>query len=161
MKKLKQDLEDEAKKKSEKEYRLSIREIMNFSFNCINVEDKIYIATNNKTDEQFMVERRGVCEYKKCKNACCKFIHESLGPKDSGYDFHINFFDKGKRSGITMAKTCCQLGDKGLCNVWDKKKFPKPCKDFPHPNDQHYWEVSDVCSFYFVKLYKLKAMGKR
>ena len=115
------------------------------SSSCLDLDKKIY-CFETKT-EKIIVIREGLCDYKKCKSACCKFI-------DSCYikDYSRGFFDDGDEYGNYWTNIKCRnLSRCGTCKLWNKK-LPVACKQFPHPNDSTYWKVIDKCSFKFVIL---------
>lgn len=105
-------------------------------------------------EKKYLVRRTGECDYKKCKNACCKIISIHVSGKYSDGEpinrYIKNFATKIIGDHAIIEKKCSQLNKNGLCNVWKKKKFPGPCDEFPHPNDGVYIAVEPVCSFKFV-----------
>lgn len=126
----------------------------------------LYTTLINKTNlyilkykkKTYLVDRVGICKYKKCKNACCKFFNENNLSINS-YKYFLNFGSKAKYGvrGINFKITCKKLClENGKCKVWDKKSMPEACKQFPHPEDILYWQIMDKCSFKFRILYELK-----
>lgn len=117
-------------------------------------------------DKFVIVQRVGKCDYKKCKNACCKFC-SALYVKD----YSRGFFDGKDSFGKDILKRKCNnLQKNGLCKLWRKKSsknsiknkgFPIACKQFPHVGDGIYWEVADVCSYKFRIVYTIKKVGEK
>ena len=101
-----------------------------------------------KNGEEWLLQQEGKCEPKKCKSACCKFIH--LNEKTTYYQ---GFGTKGKYGGVVVKKTCSHLHN-NKCDLWGSKKFPNTCAQFPHPEDTVWKEVFDVCTFKFRILEK-------
>ncbi len=98
---------------------------------------------------KYLVKRTGKCEPKKCKAACCKI----MAHKTEGDLYFSGFVDEQIGDWSIIKKQCQQLSKGGMCKVWkQKKKFPKPCEQFPHPTDGVYVAVEPVCSFKFVIL---------
>ena len=115
-----------------------------------------------ETKEKYIVIRKtGNCDYKICKNACCKIC-------SAGYvkDYSRGFFDKVDEFGKdVLIKKCNNLQKDHTCKLWGKrstkdsstnKGFPLACNQFPPPSDSIYWNVIDVCSLKFEILWKLK-----
>ena len=98
-------------------------------------------------DKFMVVKREGICDYKKCKNSCCKFC-------SAGYltDYSRGFFEKDEFGNEITRIKCNNLNKDGTCSKWNKK-LPNPCKQFPHPSDPIYWNVMDKCSFKFKILW--------
>ena len=104
--------------------------------------------------KKYLVRREGKCDYKKCKNACCKFTSHNCGGKYSDGEL-VNTYVKGFSDRILgdhaiMKNRCSRLNRDGSCKLWKRKGFPGPCKEFPHPFDGVYIAVAPVCSFKFI-----------
>jgi len=124
------------------------------SMDVLEFDKKIYIVN---FDYKFLiVKREGICDYKKCKNACCKFV-------DANYlkDYSRGFFDEKDEFGkYWLKRKCNNLSKCGKCKLWKKKGFPIECKQFPHPSDTTYWRVLDKCTFKFRILHTINKVGK-
>ncbi len=120
-----------------------------------NMKDKSqYNYIYEYKNKQYLVQRVGECKPKKCKSACCKFMHTEYN-----LDYTKNF-GKLTKSGVILPLICSQLNTKcDTCKLWDKK-LPKVCNQFPHPSDRVYYEVYDKCSFKFKILFELKKLKK-
>ena len=126
------------------------------SIKKLDVEGNVYVLTLD--DKYLIVKRVGKCDYKKCKNACCKFC-ELPYP----YEYWEGFGEISKNgTTIVLKKTCKFLDKNGTCKKWResekeinysngglgiKKGFPRACEQFPVLTDGVYHEVIDVCSF--------------
>jgi len=103
-------------------------------------------------DDKFLVVKRiGKCDFKKCKNACCKFC-------SAGYikDYSIGFFDREDDFGnLILDRNCNNITKNGRCKLWKTKKFPNACRNFPIVGDSIYWNVADVCSFKYEILFTI------
>ena len=103
--------------------------------------------------KRYLVTREGKCDYKKCNSACCKIFAErnhTYSDGEEGYNYLKGFSDKKIGNHIIFCKNCKSLDKKGACSRWNKKDFPGPCKEFPHPFDGVYVAVLQKCSFKFV-----------
>jgi len=105
-------------------------------------------------DKKYLVSRYGKCDYKKCKNACCKFISNYCGGNWSDGE-PVNVYIKGFADRMLgdhaiFKKRCNRLNRDGSCKLWKRKGFPGPCKEFPHPFDGVYIFTAPVCSFKFL-----------
>ncbi len=111
----------------------------------IKYNEKV-VQTQNVRD--FVFERKGKCDPKKCKSACCKFYMVNGG---FGTDDYIEgFLEKTKYGDFKINKYCKHLDVKNnKCKVWGTDNFPKVCRQFPHITDSVYKHVFDVCSFKF------------
>jgi hypothetical protein len=122
----------------------------------LDLEGYVYLVSTK--DKLLIVKRVGKCDYKKCKNACCKFC--SL-PYPHEYWEGFGEISK-KRENILCKKTCKFLDKNGTCKKWDNsekeidysnggdgvlKGFPRACEQFPSLSDGVYHEVIDVCTF--------------
>lgn len=122
------------------------------SMEVLDDKAKIYVLVLK--DRFLFVKRVGKCDYKKCKNICCKFMHNINRPFFKGFGEDSEF-------GSMIKRRCKYLDKNGICKVWKTKRFPRACKQFPHPSDSHYWEVMDKCSFKFEILYTVYRIGER
>lgn len=131
-----------------------------------NDSDKSNIYMLELKDKFVIVERTGKCDYKKCKNACCKFCVLAY-PHE--YFEGFGKIGNNKRS-LIMEKKCKFLEKDGTCQKWGKKSkctdptiggmgkysgFPRACEQFPHPDDSVFYEVMDVCTFKFNIIYTI------
>jgi len=113
----------------------------------ISGKDKIYklsLADNSN----WIVARKGKCDGKACKAACCKFFCI-----DSKNQYYAGFGSKTKL-GVKVDVKCSYLC-RNKCSRWGRH-LPEACRQFPHPTDSTYHEVVEVCTFWFDKLYELK-----
>ena len=112
---------------------------------CMSLDPMLTVVKYE--DKRYILRRLGKCDYKKCKNACCKFI--CAGSKYQR-DYFLGF---GKKSpcgnGVIINKRCSRLTRKGECPLFDKKRFPVACKQFPLPLDEVYHIVYNKCGFRF------------
>lgn len=111
-----------------------------------------YTEYSSARDITKKYDRKGKCDFRKCKGACCRFSligSFSLEPymqyiKNMGY--RIETID-GKRYGI-LEKPCRQLDLKTYkCRIYQRR--PIPCRQFPVPSDLVYKRVRKACSFFF------------
>lgn len=129
-----------------------------------DLKDHISIKRLDVDSNMFLVELRnkflivkriGKCDYKKCKNACCKFISLSYP--------HSYFEGFGKvnnqKTNVIIKKTCKFLCKTGTCNRWGKKDFPEACKQFPHVSDGTFIEIMDRCTFKYEIIYEIEKFG--
>lgn len=117
-----------------------------FDFRKIDKETYIIPIDGRK----FLILREGKCDYKKCKNVCCKFFLIN-----GNYKFAGCFFDKIKMGHI-LKKKCRFLRKNGKCKVWKTGLFPEACRQFPHPNDNHFKLIQDKCTIRFKIIGELK-----
>ena len=126
------------------------------SIQRLDTEGIIYLVT---LDDKYLITKRvGKCDYKKCKNACCKFC--SVG---YNHEYYEGFGEKSKIGNHIILKKKCKFIDKnGTCKKWGQKQgkvdysngkdgilkgFPRACDQFPYLSDEVYHEVMDVCTF--------------
>ena len=94
----------------------------------------------------YVLEKIGSCDFKKCKNACCKFVSIGVHKKHPAYSYYQGFGQESKSKLTRIIKqNCYALCKNGTCSKWGKK-FPKACLQFPHITDHVYHEVIDVCT---------------
>lgn len=108
--------------------------------------------------KDYLIKRYGKCNPKTCNSACCKFTSNCIHFYNDGNSnklYLMNFgntkVSKNKLSVLRICK-CHQLDRNGKCLLWNTKRFPDECKEFPHPHDGVYIEVSEKCTFYFCYL---------
>ncbi len=146
--------------------KLTIEEIRNVkSRKHIYPEKNIYLV---EFDGYFkIVKRVGKCNYKKCKNACCKFL--TFTYPHEYYEGFGKISENQKK--IIINKKCKFLDSCGKCTKWGEKSsevdysngfqgrtkgFPRACEQFPHIDDCLYNEVADKCSFEWEVIHKIK-----
>lgn len=112
-------------------------------------DEPYYIIVKLKDGRKLLVKRVGKCDYKKCGNACCKYV-VGFG------QFAKGFYDYKKYGSSVINKKCKHLKKNGKCDIWGTKKFPNACKQFPHPTDAHYHITYKKCGFRFKILYEIK-----
>lgn len=107
--------------------------------------------------------RKGKCDYKKCKAACCRFMlisADSLAEGIKGY-WKGHGFDLIYMNGKAMwlkDSPCTHLDLKTYkCKL--QKNKPIICQQFPIPHDAVYKKVIKVCSYRFPKEQKIMKMG--
>ncbi len=105
------------------------------------IENEGYLYVLRLKGKKYLVERTGKCNPKKCHSACCKFIH--LGKRS-----YFGGFCCKSKFGYIIKKKCKYLKN-NKCTLWKKKSFPNVCKQFPHPSDGVFLEISKKCSFKF------------
>lgn len=122
-----------------------------------------YEAFLTPKEVQKKYNRKGKCDYKKCKAACCRFMlinADSLGEsikdywKGHGFDLiYINgvphWFKNSPCSHLDLKTYKCKL----------QKTKPIVCQQFPTPDDIVYKKVIKVCSFNFPDKKKSMKMG--
>lgn len=99
------------------------------------------------TDMQLV--KKGKCQPKKCKSACCKFY---MVTKTGNTDDYIRGFieSENKYGDHYIVKNCKHLDSKNnKCKVWGKDEFPEVCKQFPVSSDSAYKHVFNFCTFKF------------
>lgn len=117
-------------------------------------------------DKNLIVRRIGKCDYKKCKNACCKFCGLSYP-----HEYFEGFGEPSKNfKNLIIKKRCKFLNKNGTCQKWNEKKsevdnsigtlgrstgFPRACEQFPHLTDEVYNEVIDKCTFKYEILFTI------
>ena len=99
-------------------------------------------------------KRTGKCDFKKCKGACCSFLHLGWVNDQEQIKYMKNFPDiktiliNGKQA-IIMNKPCNYLDKKTFkCKLQNKRK-PVCCRQFPLPTDGVYALVAKKCSYKF------------
>ena len=105
------------------------------------IDEETYILEREK--KLYLVLRGGACNPKKCLSACCKLYTVRGAERD---------YDKGfcrMKKGYGVIDKKCRYLKNNRCARWKKKGFPNPCRQFPHPTDQTYFEVAGICSFNF------------
>lgn len=143
------------------------REDLNY-ISCKRLSDvdspSIYILEFK--DKYLIVKITGKCDYKKCKNACCKFCSLAYP-----HEYFEGFGEPSKDfKHLIIKKKCKFLNKNGTCQKWNKKEtkidnsigyqgritgFPRACKQFPHPDDGIYHEVMDKCTFKYEIMYTM------
>ena len=98
-----------------------------------------------------LLERRGTCDYERCRALCCRMLCLDL----EWNDYLAGFAEKGVY-GSFIYKTCRYLSDDFTCKRWNTSDFPRACYNFPVPGDPMYLEVMDTCSFFFLVLREVK-----
>jgi len=93
----------------------------------------------------FLLERKGACDFKACEANCCRMICLNL----EWNDYLAGFAEKGTGAPL-IYRTCRYLSPDFTCRRWGKGRLPRPCDNFPVPGDPMYLEVINVCSFSFV-----------
>ena len=99
-------------------------------------------------------KRKGKCDFKKCKGACCSFL--LLGwVNDEGHSKYMKCFPNvktlmtGGKKAIIMDILCKSLDKKTFkCKLHNKNK-PICCRQFPLPTDGVYAIVAKKCSYRF------------
>ena len=119
---------------------------------CLDLKSKIYVL--HFKDKFLIVKRVGKCDYKKCKSACCKFFSMD------GKTYYQGFGKENEFGSIIVKVECKNLDRCGRCPLFRTRKFPRACKQFPHPSDGVYTHISDKCSFQFEVLYQINRVGK-
>lgn len=122
----------------------------------LELEGNVYLI--EKKEKILIVKRTGKCDYKKCKNACCKFC--SVQYPHEYFEGFGEYCEKSKL--IIIDKTCKFLDKNGTCKKWEEKQsevdysigyrgrragFPRACEQFPLLSDGVYHKVMDVCTF--------------
>jgi hypothetical protein len=143
---------------------LDKEDFKDFLFSYILVWEKnTKIVLVELKKEFVIVKRTGKCNYKKCKNACCKFCSAAYLK-----DYSRGFFEKDVFGKEIVKIKCNNLNKNGTCKLWGKKSskdsqtnkgFPLACKEFPIPQDSIYWNVLDVCSYKFEVLHSIQKVG--
>ncbi len=137
------------------------------STKCLLWKPNLKLFVIELKDKFIIVKRVGKCNWKKCKNACCKIC-------SAGYikDYSKGFFDgKDDFGKYIIRKSCNNLMKDGTCKLWKKritnydsslnKGFPLACKNFPMPGDSIYWNVINVCSFKFQIIYESQKLNSK
>ena len=133
---------------------LTNKEILSMRSKILDPKKGLYLFWND--DEIIFSIRTGKCDYKKCGNACCKFL---CFP--GSHEYYEGFGDRGiSVDHIIFKKRCKYLSKNGVCQKWDKEDFPRACKQFPHPTDNTYLEVIEKCSFKFKILHSVKRTSR-
>ena len=111
-----------------------------------------YTEYSSAKDIAKRYNRKGKCDFRKCKAICCRFTVTGPFAKEAYVQYIKNMGYKvetidGKRYGI-MEKPCRHLDLKTYkCKIHHRK--PIPCRHFPIPSDVVYKKVRKVCSFFF------------
>lgn len=150
---------------------LSLEDIKGHTYiERLDLEGYVYLI---EFDDRFIIAKRtGKCDFKKCKNACCKFCsfkHQ--------HEYFEGFGDYCKKSNsIIIKKTCKFLSKDGTCQKWGKTQgeqektgsangrisgFPRACEQFPHISDEVFWRVMEVCGFKYEKILTLPKFGQK
>jgi hypothetical protein len=95
-------------------------------------------------EREFIVLRRGNCDYFPCKASCCSILclRGPWTPYISG------FAEQGLASPVVRI-ACRNLLQDWTCSRWNGAEYPENCQHFPTPGDPMYLEVMDRCSFHF------------
>ena len=108
-------------------------------------------------------KRKGICDYKACKAACCRFSIVGTTSKTpmkqyiKGMGFKIERI--GNSDEIILEKPCKYLDLQTYkCKRYERR--PIPCRQFPIPSDKVYQRVRRVCSYRFESETKEIKMGK-
>jgi len=121
---------------------LTKKQLLDGELDYIIKKTKGYTYLFKHKNKLHYVKRVGKCEPKKCKSACCKFINLQYPST------YLEQFGTKSCKGTRINVKCSQLSN-NKCALWNSKKFPGACKQFPHPTDNVYIEVMDVCTFKF------------
>ena len=152
------------------EVRFMTREELNqMNIKRLDRDSNTWLFWNN--EEILFVIRTGFCDYKKCKNKCCKFCEIPYN-----HEYWEGFGNVSKITDrIILNKRCKFLKKNGSCSKWGVKNtceknlkngissvkgFPRACREFPLPKDTVYHEVFDVCSFKFKVLHSVKRLSE-
>jgi len=84
--------------------------------------------------------RRGECNFKECKAACCRSLNKGSGSikNDNDGDTRIDFVDH----------TCPHIERGFGCAIYDKR--PSVCREFPSsPWDLIFARIEKVCGYWF------------
>lgn len=111
---------------------------------CLSLDPLLAIV--NYEGKRYILRRIGKCDYKKCRNACCKII--CVGSKYQ-IDYFLGFGKSDGKGGVAITKRCSRLTRKGECPLFGKKRFPVACKQFPNAVDEVYFYVYGKCGFRF------------
>jgi len=123
------------------------------NYKCLETKSKMWIL--DLKGKYLIVKRIGKCDYKKCNSACCKFFCID------GKTYYCGF-GKENEFGSTVVKISCKnLSKDGKCKLFKTRKFPRACKQFPHPTDGVYKHILDKCSFKFEVLFQIDKVGDR
>ncbi len=136
----------------------------------MQLEENVYVI--QLEDKYLIAKRVGKCDYKKCKNACCKFCGLPYP-----HEYFEGFGDYSKKSNsIILKKNCKFLNKNGTCKKWGEqegkiyyshkelgrqKGFPRACSQFPYLDDAVFHQVMDICSFKYEIIYTIPNVSKR
>ena len=136
----------------------------------LDVDGYVYIIGFPK--KFLIVKRIGKCDYKKCKNICCKFF--SLPCEHEYWEGFGDFCKNSNR--IIINKPCKFLDKNGICIKWGQKQgdidysksingrskgFPRACEQFPLLMDRVFWRVMNECSFKYKIIMKIDKTGEK
>lgn len=133
----------------------------NWEYLCCNFDYNEMFYKLGYKKKQYLVQRIGECNPKKCKSACCKFKSDNF-LSENQVKYHSGFGIKSKFDGVVNYNIVCnKLNCKeDICKVWKTEDFPVACSQFPHPQDSIYWEIHEKCSFKFQIINELSNIKK-
>lgn len=126
-----------------------LTEVTQNRYHVLSLKDNLSIV--ELRDKKLLIHRVGICDYKKCKAACCKFATVHSGKYWSQFGPLTN-----DRKSVIILRSCKQLRRDDTCKRWKAAHFPEECRQFPHPLDGTYKEIASKCSFKFEILGELK-----
>jgi len=104
-----------------------------------------YYRSNREINKE--INRTGKCNH--C-GRCCKFALLGTLNTSEQYKYFSGFVDYIKIDGerhIIINKPCKHLTKDNKCSIFNSKKLPMACRQFPIINDTVYQLVKKTCGF--------------
>ena len=106
--------------------------------------------------------RTGICNYKKCKAACCRFAMIYAGNSFTGsrsyWEGHGFTLEILNGKGYWIKESPCNHLDLKTYECKINEAKPPVCDQFPTPDDSVFERVQDVCSYRFKDKEKIIKM---
>jgi len=115
------------------------------------IEDYVVYSDPKSLNKKF--NRKGNCDYKKCKAACCRFSAlgtvTSLAQEKYFKGFGYKIVQIGENRIIIDDRPCNYL-DLKTYKCKRQKTKPMACRQFPLPHDEVFKRVRKVCTHSFI-----------
>jgi len=115
-----------------------------------------------KTNAEINKEHKRTGKCNRCGRRCKFALLNTINTKQR-YKYLSGFVDIIKLDGVYQViinKPCKYLTKDNKCSIFNSKKLPMACRQFPYPFDEVYLKVKKTCGFKFpsnpIETYKSK-----